>query len=466
MEATDRIHDAVTAVLVHDREVFVVRRHRRMAAFPGYCAFPGGKLERSDSDGRIEGGVLSEFPARLVRGLARELAEELDFNLFAALRDGLIRSIHCLGEATTPAFVPVRFRTWFFRIDLSERPEFDLDPNELEAGVWTEPARLLAQYQRGRLLAVPPTLAVLRTLARDPDARLVEELEPSFDPELIPVIEPLAGLRMMPVPSNTLPPATATNCFHIGDPGAPRLLVDPSPKDEETYARLRRTVERLGCDRVLITHAHPDHCERADRLAAEFGVPVLMSAHTAERLADRGAFRDLALRIVEDGDEVTRWHGEPVRALAAPGHDRGQLVLMAESRAWCIVGDLIQGIGTVVIAPPEGDMQDYFRTMEALIRIRPRVIIPSHGGAMGSVFRLQTALAHRQAREEAILAGLREGLDEDGLLQKLYAGTDPRLLPLARINIRGHIDKLRREGRLADPNTPDQPTDHPADLTE
>ena len=455
------IHDAVTAVFVHDREVFVVRRHRAMTAFPGYCAFPGGKLEKSDTNARFDGGTLSDHSPRLVRGLARELREELGFNFFAAWRDGLIEGLHCLGEVTTPAFAPVRFRTWFYRVDLAERPDFTPDRREFEAAEWARPGALVRQYRRGRLLLVPPTLATLRALVADPAARTVRKLDPGFRDDEIPMVEPLGGVRLLMVPSNTLPPAQATNCLHVGDPGSPGLRVDPSPRDEATYGRLKAQAAELGVDRILLTHHHADHREHANRLARELDVPMLMSSYTWDRLRrlDGGKwFSGVRALRIKEGDEVTHWQGESVQVLAVPGHDRGQLALMPESRAWCLVGDLIQGIGTVVIAPPEGDMATYFDTMERVIGLRPRVVIPSHGGAMGSVHRLQAALDHRRSREQQILEGLAAGQDEQALLASLYGDIDQRLLPLALINIRGHVQKLEQEGRR--PAPPDNRNAH------
>ncbi|MFX7571055.1 hypothetical protein ABTJ55_19950, partial [Acinetobacter baumannii] len=86
--------------------------------------------------------------------------------------------------------------------------------------------------------------------------------------------------------------------------------------------------------------------------------------------------KGIEVRLYRDGDEVTQWNRQPVRALAVPGHHEGQLALMPDDRAWCIVGDLIQGIGTVVIAPPEGNMRRYFASMERVIGLGPRAIYP------------------------------------------------------------------------------------------
>ena len=446
------VADAVTAVLIHNGEVFMTRRAIEMTAFPGYTAFPGGKVEPGDQGGRFEGGAFADHPPKLIRALARELDEELGFNFIDAYRRRQIRGIHNLGVAVTPAFAPLRFRTWFFRVDLAERPDFVLDKREASEGQWRPAAELIKDYQRGHMLMVPPTVEVLRKLQRVPDARTVPKLNFSFDPDTeIPMLEPLGGLRVLLVRSNTLPPADRTNCFHFGDAGSPRVLVDPSPKDETEYARLRDATESLAVDRILLTHHHRDHCERADQLARELKVPVLMSADTKDRLSIRQGGRflhGLNVELVKQDDVVTHWHGEPVSVIEVPGHDRGQIALMPESRAWCIVGDLIQGIGTVVIAPPEGDMGQYFRSMRRVINLNPAVILPSHGPALGSVYRLQTALEHRQQREQAIFQAWMDGDDEEAMLTRIYQDLDPRLKPLALINIRSHMKKLREEGRV------------------
>jgi len=56
--------------------------------------------------------------------------------------------------------------------------------------------------------------------------------------------------------------------------------------------------------------------------------------------------------------------------------DEGQLALMPDNRAWCIVSDLIQGVGTVVIAAPEGNMKKYFESLERVIALDPAASPP------------------------------------------------------------------------------------------
>jgi len=253
------------------------------------------------------------------------------------------------------------------------------------------------------------------------------------------------------VRSNTLPPAMHTNVFWFGGDGAPRVLVDPAPTDRAELEKLCYHLDRVGVDLVFLTHHHPDHREYADEIARRYRVPIGLSADSRARIAAKAGprfFEGLEVRIYGEGDELTRWQGEPVRVLAVPGHDEGQLAPMPDSRTWCIVGDLIQGIGTVVIAPPEGNMRKYFASLKRIIELDPTVIIPSHGLALGGTHFLQSALRHREQREDQIRTGHESGLSEDQILAQVYRDVDPRLLPFARMNIRSHMDKLREDGVL------------------
>ena len=447
------VHDAVTAVLLHGDELYLVRRNPALPAFAGYHAFPGGKVDRTDLDAPLPGALFEGHAPRLLRALARELQEELAFDLWDAAERGHVAELLNLGEITTPAFVPLRFRTWFFKLVLRERPRFVPDPGEATEGAWRTVSEWRRRFVAGQLLAAPPTSLTLDALSRNLALRELPPFPGGFDPERdIPWVEPLAGLRILLVRSNTLPPAEHTNVFWLGGEGAPRVLIDPSPADRDELARLLRTLDRFGVDLVFLTHHHPDHREFADEVARRYGVPLGLSADTRariERKAGASFFEGLDVRVFGEGDELTRWQGESVRLLAVPGHDEGQLAPMAESRAWCIVGDLIQGIGTVVIAPPEGNMRKYFASLRRVIELDPGVIIPSHGMALGGTHYLEKALRHREEREEQIRSRHAAGMGEDQILGEVYRDVDPRLLPLARMNIRSHLDKLREDGVIA-----------------
>lgn len=441
------IHDAAAGVILHEGRVLLARRHEQLKAFPGYWAFPGGKVgpedRRDDEDAALA----------LQRALVREVREEIGVDIAGMLADHQVSDIAELGSATTPHFAPHRFATRFYCIRLRVEPALALQADEITDTDWRTPEEWLNQWRRGRLLCAPPTLAVLEALASDPDQPPAPDFRERFGSDGATAwYEPVAGLRILAVHSKTIPPALHTNCFYIVDGDSGGILVDPSPADDDAFDRLHATVAPWPLDAVMLTHHHPDHNERANRLARERDVPLLCSADTRARVAAReGAdwFDGITVRELAEGDTIGRWMTEPVRVIAVPGHDAGQLAPLPDSRAWCVVSDLIQGIGTVVVGGDEGDMAAYFRSLERVIDLDPAVIVPSHGMAMGGTWKLAQTLAHRRERESQVLALHAGGADVDAMLETIYGADTPAfLMPLARLNINAHLDKLRDEGRL------------------
>ena len=49
----ERIVEAVSAILICEDRVFVIQRQFHLRAFPGYFAFPGGKIDDEDASGEI-----------------------------------------------------------------------------------------------------------------------------------------------------------------------------------------------------------------------------------------------------------------------------------------------------------------------------------------------------------------------------------------------------------------------------
>jgi ribonuclease/clavin/mitogillin len=448
-----RIVDAVTAVLVHRGQVMVLKRQGFLRAFPGYSAFPGGKVDAEDAEGAALPDAWQAFDARLLRALIRELQEEIALDLLAEHAQGRLVTLRDLGIALTPAPAPVRFNTHFFLIELAEHPEVQADAHEVAEYGWAPPAEWLEQYQNGRIIAAPPTVAVLRALGSNINASEIPglhfETRQSYE---LPLIESVAGVRQILVRSNTIPPAQHTNCFLLGDLQSHRVLVDPSPADDAEMDKLIAVANRFGIHEIFLTHHHPDHRERANLIARTLEVPMGMSEDTQTRIRQKAGlsyFDQISVNIYREGDVLCRWLGQAVQVYEVPGHDEGQLALMPESRAWCIVSDLIQGLGTVVIAKPEGNMRKYLASLRKIIEFEPMAIYPSHGIGMGGTFRLRDTLHHRELREKQILALVREGRDQAGMLAAIYPDLDPRLLPLAQMNIESHLDKLREDGVIA-----------------
>src|SRR5207302_8741630 len=100
---------------------------------------------------------------------------------------------------------------------------------------------------------------------------------------------------------------------------------------------------------VLLTHHHGDHAGGAAAIAARWRVPIAAHAATARRLAGRVAID----RLVGDGDVIDAG-GVALTAVFTPGHAEGHLCF--ETAAATIAGDMVAGLGWILIDPSEGDM--------------------------------------------------------------------------------------------------------------
>ncbi len=391
---------------------------------PGHWSLPGAPLGHATSKPHP---ALCAVPIPLASSL-NQLLQTLDL----PLRD--LRSVTPHGVSQSPAWHPrpVRAHLLSCEIDGQITPAAS-HGNALR---WWHRSDWQARFASGELLLNPHSQILLHSDMQADWATIKKE-------------EPLPELQILPVRSHTLPPAAHTNAFLIG--ARDSLLVDPSPCDEAAYQGLLDLVRDAGLRAVLLTHHHPDHHQQSTRLARELELPILCSADSRARIPARfGAdyWHGIDVHTVSDGDTVGRWLDQPVEAHAVPGHDEGQLALSPANRRWMIVGDLIQGIGTVVIGQPEGHMGRYFRSLQWVINQAPGVILPSHGQAMAGTHRIAETLRHRRQREEQVLRLARAGHDLESMLAQIYAQVDRRLWGLARMNIQAHLDKLLDEGRL------------------
>lgn len=447
-----KIIDAVSAVIVCKDEVFMIKRQGYLRAFPGYHAFPGGKVDKEDYDEFFNDKMFESYPTHLMAALIREVKEELEFNIEEGVKEGNVLQLKELGMALTPDFNPYRFATYFFLIELKNKPTFNVDVNEAESFFWERPQHFVDVFDKGRMLVVPPIIKLLRIMCRDFTNKKKESFDFVYDKEKeVPCIESIKGIHQMMPLSNTVPPATRTNCFLIGDDGERKLLVDPSPKNRDELSKFLEVARKLNPSDIFLTHHHGDHHQFSPEIAKHLNLNMMMGEDTYERISKkRGAdyFGTATVKIIKDGDIVTKWLGEEVEVFAVPGHDEGQLALAPKSLVWFIVGDLIQGIGTVVVGGDEGDMTKYCQSLKKVLKLNPDIIIPSHGIAMGSTYRLKKTLEHRIYREEQILKLYKKGKDREGILKTIYHDIDERLFPYALANIDSHLKKLEDEGRL------------------
>jgi glyoxylase-like metal-dependent hydrolase (beta-lactamase superfamily II) len=155
-------------------------------------------------------------------------------------------------------------------------------------------------------------------------------------------------------------------------------------------------------------------------------------------------------RVLRDG-EVFELGARRFRTLVLPGHTRGHTCLFDETSRAVVAGDLVAGIGTVIIDPPEGDMADYLDSLKRLIDLGPGTLYPAHGPVIpGGVAKLQQYLSHRLDREAKVLGALsKRGAPAQAadLVPAAYPDVPPGLYGLAERSLLAHLLKLEKEGR-------------------
>ena len=224
------------------------------------------------------------------------------------------------------------------------------------------------------------------------------------------------------------------------------VVVDPGPVDEVHIERIRAvTHDRIAA--VLVTHTHRDHSPAAMALADASGAEVLGRAPPDDGRQDVTFSPG---RSLDDGDEIDV-DGLRLRALHTPGHASNHVCYLLEDTGLLFTGDHLMQGSTVVIAPPDGNMSDYLRSLRRLQSEPVSRIAPGHGltieNAQTEIARI---IAHRLQREAKVLEGLQklEPATLDGLVTRVYDDVDPRLHGLARSSLLAHLLKLEEDQRV------------------
>jgi glyoxylase-like metal-dependent hydrolase (beta-lactamase superfamily II) len=261
---------------------------------------------------------------------------------------------------------------------------------------------------------------------------------PTANDSTRPVLETVApGIRVLALRTPTLPPAAHTNVYLVGPVDGPVAVVDPGSPYPDQQAVLDDELARIGVAHVLLTHHHGDHTGGATALAERWSVPIAAHPLTAKRLDGIVA----VTQLLEDGDVIAG-----ATCVFTPGHAEGHLCF--EVPGALIAGDMVAGLGTILIDPDEGDMALYLDSLEKLRARSQATILPAHGPAIPDGHaKLTEYLAHRRMREQRVIAALQTGGSAAELTERAYSDTPKILWPIAERSLLAHLMKLQREGR-------------------
>ena len=241
-----------------------------------------------------------------------------------------------------------------------------------------------------------------------------------------------------------------TGTYLVGETSL--AVIDPGPLLDAHLEALVDAIAGRPVSHILTTHTHADHSPLAHPLQARVGGVIVGRAapRTSSSLEepDEGAFRpDVE---IADGARI-EGEGWTLEAIATPGHASNHVCYALAEENALLCGDHVMGWSTTVVSPPDGDMSDYYTSLERVQSRGFATLWPTHGPPVTDPAPFLAGYrAHRLARERQVLIELKRGARTiAAMVPRLYVGVDPRLHTAAGRSLWAHLIHLTRTGAVA-----------------
>jgi len=232
-----------------------------------------------------------------------------------------------------------------------------------------------------------------------------------------------------------------TNTYLIGDEEV--TVIDPGPALHEHIEVIIQASANIK--QILLTHTHPDHSPGTRLLQDNIDVPVFALITESSKDQDITFTPE---RILIDGEIIANEYYS-IEVIHTPGHASNHLCYLLKDEKLLFTGDHIMDGSTVVIAPPDGSMQDYIDSLAKLKEYDLNKIAPGHGELIDEPYAVvDWIIKHRFERESKVIDVLKQhnSGDLNTLVKDIYADVDSMLHPVAKWSLESHLIKLMDEG--------------------
>jgi glyoxylase-like metal-dependent hydrolase (beta-lactamase superfamily II) len=177
------------------------------------------------------------------------------------------------------------------------------------------------------------------------------------------------------------------NCYILRRRDTERcLVIDPGLQADAALRFLEG--EALACDRILLTHGHPDHLAGVPTMKAALGCTAAIHPEDRWLLAEVGAFPGIPAGLPEviceddlSAGQVIAWQGLEVAVLHTPGHTPGSVCFLVGPDL--LAGDTLfrRSVGRTDL--PGGSWETLlFSIQDRLYALPPETVVhPGHGPA-------------------------------------------------------------------------------------
>ena len=190
------------------------------------------------------------------------------------------------------------------------------------------------------------------------------------------------NIRLITAPNPSPMTFKGTNTYIVGSTKN-ICIIDPGPYDEEHYYKIKMLLKKENASHILVTHSHVDHSPLSKTISKEFSVPIY--AHGKIKTArskfmkkilkssfDVGGFEGLDKNFKPDfylyDNQVLKGYNWSLEVIYTPGHLADHLCFAMGGTNILFSGDIVMGWTSTIISPPDGDLGQYFYSLDKLLK--------------------------------------------------------------------------------------------------
>ncbi len=255
---------------------------------------------------------------------------------------------------------------------------------------------------------------------------------------------------------------TGTNSYIVGNDEI--AIIDPGPDNDRHFEALLQAINGRKTLSILLTHTHKDHCAAAKQLSQKLDAPIwfggqhqlsrpkrIFEANLLHRACDWNLRPDKKLK---DGD-CFKVDDITIKVIATPGHCANHLSFGIKGQKFLFSGDHVMGWNSTLVAPPDGSLKDYFKSLNKLMKQEWSHYLPGHGDEIADLGKkdakkfVSELLRHRENRNSQILKLAGNGpLKPGDIVNSIYPEAFAKIRIAAMMTVMAHVEYLEQKELL------------------